>query len=470
VLFPTPIFALFFFCVFIISWQLKQNSWQKKLLLIIASYFFYGYWDWRFTFLLFICSCGTYLFGLLLGNQTKKSIRKASLIAALIFNLGILGFFKYYGFFISSTANLLTLYGIKVHPPLLTIILPVGISFFTFQAISYIIDVYRHTVKTSRSLIDILLYISFFPQLVAGPIVRAHTFLPQLQKREGYESVAAARPLLLIQAGLIKKMIIAHYLSTLFVDRIFAHPSAFSSIELIFGVYAYAVQIYCDFSAYSDIAIGAAGLLGFRFPDNFNHPYRASSLREFWHRWHISLSTWLRDYLYIPLGGSRKGAFRTFFALMLTMILGGLWHGAALRFLVWGFIHGIGLCIERFIFRVTSRTERSLFLRIVGTIITFHFVCFCWIFFRADSLGAAFDYIRAFGNSGVPVTLLTPFIIFLILAGIYIHFIPKRTGKILTSWLSRLPVPLQGLTCGIFMILLGTMVPEGVAPFIYYQF
>lgn len=449
---------------------MKRNSPQKKLFLVAASYFFYGYWDWRFTFLLFLCSCAAYIFGVLLGLQRKRWQRKLTLFIACLGMLGVLGFFKYYGFFVISAANLLRLWNIGIDPVLLTIILPVGISFFTFQALSYVIDVYRNTIRPSRSLIDILLYISFFPQLVAGPIVRANTFLPQLERKDTDERLPAARYLILILGGLFKKMIIAHYLSTLLVDRVFANPSAFSGIEVLFGIYAYAVQIYCDFSAYSDIAIGTAGLLGFRFPDNFEHPYRAASLREFWRRWHISLSTWLRDYLYIPLGGSRKGLSRTLLAIMITMLLGGLWHGAALKFILWGGLNGIGLCLERFVFRVPTRRERSFFGRAFGTFLTFHFVCFCWIFFRSESISGAYEYIRAIGNMGTPVTLITPFVIFLILTGIYIHFIPRRTGRLLTRWLSRLPVTMQGIACGVFMIGLGVIAPQGIAPFIYFQF
>ena len=261
-------------------------------------------------------------------------------------HLALLGVFKYFDFFVYSANELARAAGFTHELPFLEILLPVGISFFTFHGISYVTDVYRGDVAVCRDPLDMALYMSFFPQLVAGPIVRAAYFLPQLA-RPSTEPIPIAPALLLILLGLFKKVVIANYLATGLVDPVFASPGDYGGPDLLLGVYGYAVQIYCDFSAYTDIAIALAALLGFRFPPNFNQPYRAERLREFWQRWHISLSSWLRDYLYKPLGGNRHGRLKTYRNLLLTMLLGGIWHGAAWKFVMWGALHGGGLAVER---------------------------------------------------------------------------------------------------------------------------
>ncbi|KQC13359.1 MAG: hypothetical protein APR63_00765 [Desulfuromonas sp. SDB] len=471
-LFPTVEFGIFFAVVFTFSWLLKNRQFERKVLLTLASYFFYGFWDWRFVFLLLSCSLGNYLFGLGLGTAGKDKYRKVIVGFAVFWNLGILGFFKYYGFFVTSLNNLLNRLHLGTSLPLLEIVLPVGISFFTFQAMSYVIDVYRKEISYSKSLLDILLYISFFPQLVAGPIVRAKDFIPQLKIKPDPSSIRAGRAFVLIAAGLVKKVIIANYIATELVDPVFEDPMAFSGLEVLFGVYGYAVQIYCDFSAYSEIAIGIAALLGYYFPDNFNFPYRADSIQDFWRRWHISLSTWLRDYLYIPLGGSKKGKWKTYRNLSITMILGGLWHGAAWNFVFWGTLHGVGLAVERF-FRekfFANSKSKSLVLKIITIFLVFHFVCIGWVFFRARSFTLALEYFKSLGNLTVPITMLTPFVLFLIVIGIGMHFIPPQPGQWIRDKFSGLPLVVQGILLGIVLLLISAFGPEGVAPFIYFRF
>ncbi len=349
-LFPTPQFAIFFFAIFLAAWALRAHAEPRKALLLGASYVFYGWWDWRFMGLLAGSSAINYLAGLGLASSKDKVLRKRIVITAVALDLCILGIFKYYNFFMNSLTDVTLALGLHRDMPFLEIILPVGISFFTFQGISYVIDVDRGHIKPVRSPLDLFLYISFFPQLVAGPIVRASHFLPQLNKTPKLNRTAVTFGFLLILNGMFKKVVVAHYIAAGLVDPVFAEPARATSTDLIAAHYAYAVQVYCDFSAYSDIAIGTAALLGFRFRKNFDRPLGATSLAQLWNRWHISLSTWLRDYLYRALRGDKRdhGA-RMYRNIFLTMLLGGLWHGANWTFVIWGAIHGVGLCTERFI-------------------------------------------------------------------------------------------------------------------------
>ena len=284
----------------------------------------------------------------------------------IAFNLCVLGAFKYYNFFAASTMNLAQSAGLNISIPFFEVGLPIAISFLTFHALSYIIDVYRHKLVATRSLVDILLYISFFPHLVAGPIVRAKIFLDQTIRRSDPKDIRLGMSVFLIVGGLFKKVIVANYLSTDFVDGVFRAPTEYSRLDLLLGMYAYALQIYCDFSAYTDIAIGIANLLGYQFPQNFNQPYRASSVQDFWRRWHITLSNWLRDYLYIPLGGNRDGAWLTYRNILITMLLGGLWHGASWNFVIWGGLHGVALVIERLLGVTGERAKAVGFLASSG--------------------------------------------------------------------------------------------------------
>ncbi|MDA7947131.1 MAG: MBOAT family protein [Hyphomicrobiaceae bacterium] len=492
-LFPTLDFALFFLAVFGISWEMRNRPEARKVFLLGASYAFYAFWDWRFTALLAGSSLINYTAGRLLGIGGSPRERKLLVGIAVALNLAILGFFKYYGFFLDSLSEVLARAGLERDLPFLEIILPVGISFFTFQGISYVTDVYRGKVAAVDSPLDVFLYISFFPQLVAGPIVRAADFMPQLRAKPQLDRGLVSLGILLILVGLFKKMVIANYLATELVDQVFFDPGAFAGPDLALAIYAYAVQIYCDFSGYSDIAIGVAALLGYRFRWNFNQPYRAASLREFWHRWHISLSEWLRDYLYKPLGGSRGGTLATTRNLFLTMLLGGIWHGAAWTFVFWGLIHGTSLAVERLVMSVKTapvqaqvvtaggyssgtlasfeEPEKSWwFSRMLGVLVTFHIVCLAWIFFRAESLDVAIAYLKGLGDWSGEGELTRPFLMALVAASLAAHFLP---GGLVTRSAQVLepvgPIGL-GFLLGFGILLIQAIAPEGVAPFIYFQF
>jgi alginate O-acetyltransferase complex protein AlgI len=471
-LFPTIEFALFFIVVLTANWLLLPHRGRWKLFMLAASYVFYGAWDWRFLGLIIASTFFNHFMARSMASVTDPATRKRWVVAAVAGNLAALGWFKYYGFFASSLINLFGRAGVDLPLPLLQIILPVGISFFTFQALSYVIDVYRGNEEPAP-LLDFAVYLAFFPQLVAGPIVRTSEFLPQLASRRDPRNVEAVEAFGLIAAGLFKKVVVANSLGTGLVDPVFANPEAFSSLEVLFAIYGYAVQIYCDFSGYTDIAIGVALLMGFRFPQNFDHPYRAASLQDFWRRWHMTLSRWLRDYLYIPLGGSRGGRTATYRNLMLTMVLGGLWHGAAWTFVIWGLLHGGGLAAGRWLDErrqalgiERSETALATAARQFGT---FHLVCLGWVFFRADSAGTAFTLLGRLLDFG-PVQALTPGLLLLILGGIAIHYVPAHVRLRVRFQFGRLSPVQMALALGAVLLVVDGFGPEGVAPFIYFQF
>jgi D-alanyl-lipoteichoic acid acyltransferase DltB (MBOAT superfamily) len=468
-LFPTMIFGIFFLIVFFVSWSLDRENGRRKGFLLLASWVFYGWWDWRFVGLLIASAILNWLVAELIVRARTRRQSLWLVALGVTINLLILGFFKYFGFFVDQTAALLTALGFARDLPLMKVLLPVGISFFTFQGMSYVIDVHRGDCRPARSLADVMLLMSFFPHLVAGPIVRASDLLPQFDQTPRLTRQMAAHGLLLIAWGLFKKTVIASELAAGIVDPVFFDPSQFGTVDLLGAAYGYAVQIYCDFSAYSDMAIGLAALLGYRFPRNFDQPYRAASLQEFWRRWHISLSRWLRDYLYIPLGGSRGGVAQTCRNLLLTMLLGGLWHGASWTFVTWGGIHGIGLCWERIWSRVRPASWRPLPVW-AGVAITFHIVTLAWILFRSESFPLALDYLQGFARVEAPVAQLTPFLAVLILFGLALHALPGRAIERVSGLAARLPSPAMAATLAIAMLLVEAMRPEGIAPFIYYQF
>lgn len=373
-------FLIFFSVVLVVVLFLQRlkNTFYKELFLLVASYFFYGYWDWRFCFLLLFVTAAAYITAIFVKN-------KVALAVGVIVPFVVLGFFKYFNFFLDSFESL-----INRDIGTLSIILPVGISFYTFQALSYVIDVKREKIPAEKSFIKLALYVSFFPQLVAGPIVKASEFLPQLKEDRRITLKNLEFGIQLMLFGLVKKIVIADHLSV-FVDDVFNTPAAFSWISIVLAVISYSIQIYFDFSGYSDIAIGCAKCFGYDFYPNFNMPYISENVTVFWRRWHISLSTWLKEYLYIPLGGNRKGKARQYLNLFITMLLGGLWHGANWTFVFWGALHGGALCIDKLIPK--KKNQKTIF-RILNAFVTFLFVSFAWIFFRADSFSNAWSIIK----------------------------------------------------------------------------
>jgi len=475
VLFPTITFAIFFMVVLPISWLLMPRPARWKIFILAASYFFYGYWNSTFVLLIVASTLWNWTLGGAIWRSQSDTIRRTWLAIAVTGNLAVLGYFKYYNFFLSSATNLLNRTGLDVSPTIVAITLPVGISFFTFQALSYVIDVYRRETEPVR-LMEFAVYLSFFPQLVAGPIVRASEFLPQLREHHDPRRIDATRAFFLIFLGLFKKVVIANFLATEIVDPVFGSPDQYSALENAVAVYGFAVQIYADFSGYTDIAIGIALLLGFRFPQNFDAPYTSTSIQDFWRRWHMTLSRWLRDYLYVPLGGNRNGATATYRNLMLTMVLGGLWHGAAWTFVVWGAIHGGFLSFEHWrrqnrLVRGAPEPSDTLWARTRRRIITFNIVCFAWVFFRADSFQNAFDVLsRIVGGWGEPSPLVTRSVLAAIAIGLGAQYIPKDAMGRAMALFSRFSPVAQGVTLGFGLLLIDSLGPRGIAPFIYFQF
>jgi D-alanyl-lipoteichoic acid acyltransferase DltB (MBOAT superfamily) len=479
VLFPTVAFAIFFVVAFTVSWLLRPSYRVWLWVMTALSLVFYGWSDARFVWLLLASIAVNWAFGegvhrclTAAGERTPASTNLVR--AAVAVNLGFLGFFKYYGFFVDSVAETADHLGLGLHPPVLQIALPIGISFFTFHALSYVIDIGRGELQPMR-LDELALYMSFFPHLVAGPIVRASEFQPQLRVKPDPRRLPSGEAFRLIAFGLFKKVVVSSYLASELVDPVFGAPAAHSPLELLVGVYGYAIQIYADFSGYTDIAIGCALLLGIRFPQNFDAPYRSLSLQEFWRRWHMTLSRWLRDYLYIPLGGSRDGVRRTYRNLFLTMVIGGLWHGAAITFVVWGAIHGGFLALERIV-RERWRAQHAdpVLPREVTVVLqwllTFHVVCLGWVFFRSDSVGTAFDVLRGIASGSGPAPLVTTAILVVIGLALASQFVPPATVETAQTRFSLLGPALQVLALAGALTLIDVLGPDGVAPFIYFRF
>lgn len=391
-LFDSPIYLAFLALVVAVYWRL---GWRKQnLFLLGASYFFYGWWDWRFLALMLTSTLVDYTFALKIADSPNQRLRKTMLILSLVMNFGFLGYFKYCNFFLDSFTHVLAFLGIhQVSGFFLKIILPPGISFYTFQEVAYIVDVYHGKQQPSRSLRDYALFISLFPHLIAGPIQRPSHLLPQVQQPRDFDSRKFFDGLMLILSGLFRKCVIADNCALL-ANASFSGQLGHNLFSFLIGVCAFAWQIYGDFSGYSDLARGSAQLLGFHFMVNFRQPYLASSLQDFWRRWHISLSTWLRDYLYIPLGGNRRGEGRTYANLLITMLLGGLWHGANWTFVVWGGIHGGWLALERFFTRRVLKRRDEVNLGLAGRVATLSVVGIAWVFFRASSISGAFSMFR----------------------------------------------------------------------------
>lgn len=387
-LFNSYIFWLFFFVVIAIYWRLPHRA-QNRFLLI-ASYIFYGYWDWRFLSLIAISTLVDFLVALGIANTDRTRLRRAYLTISIVANLGMLGFFKYFDFFIGEFSALLSSLGLQAHIPTLNVILPVGISFYTFQTMSYTIDVYYGKTKPADNILCFALYVSFFPQLIAGPIERSSHLLPQILEPRRLRPDDFTEGLYHVILGLFKKVVIADNMAPI-VNRVFATPTdELSGLEILVGLYAFAFQIYGDFSGYSSIAQGIAKWMGIDLSWNFRMPYFSRSPSEFWRRWHISLSSWLRDYLYFTLGGNRGGTVKTFRNLTATMLLGGLWHGANWTFIAWGALHGVLLVVYKALGFGISERKYSWWKHLGQAIFMFHLVCLTWLFFRAESISQAF--------------------------------------------------------------------------------
>jgi D-alanyl-lipoteichoic acid acyltransferase DltB (MBOAT superfamily) len=471
-LFNSTQFLVFLPIVLLVASALTIR-WRNSFLLV-ASYYFYGCWDWRFLVLLMATTVIDYWVGRKIGASEDPLTRRRVLLLSIIANLSVLGFFKYYNFFVSSAISLLESLGLHASAPALSIVLPVGVSFYTFQSMSYTIDVYRRKTEAVDNFWDFALYVAYFPQLVAGPISRKGDLLPQILRPGRITPDRINGALSLIVLGLAKKVLIADLLAPE-VAQIFANPAEMSSGLLLKGAYFFTFQIYCDFSGYSDIARGVSELFGIRLIINFNQPYLSQSITEFWRRWHISLSSWLRDYLYITLGGNRHGARRTYRNLMLTMLIGGLWHGANWTFVVWGGLHGLFLAVERAmgigetpVPAPTSAIGQGLG-RLARTLLTFHVAVLLWIFFRASDVATAFHYVagilafRDLASVGLWPVAVAAIVLALDLPQ---YLSGEHTVFVRMPWWVRSPV-----YCGLSLAVLGRLLYGGrELPFIYFQF
>jgi alginate O-acetyltransferase complex protein AlgI len=464
-------FAVFLPLVLLLYWRLGFK--HQNRLLLAASYLFYGWWDPRFLGLLAATTIVDYWVGRWIANSEDDRIRKRILVISIVANLGVLGFFKYFNFFVDSAASALQSVGLNPSLPTLRIILPVGISFYTFQSMSYTFDVYRRRIPPARNLFDFALFVAYFPQLVAGPIERAQALLPQIVRpRQRPSSVQVSSGILLMLLGLFKKVAIADVMAPI-VETAFANPGSSSSLSLLFGLYAFALQIYCDFSGYTDIGRGASRLMGIELMENFNQPYLSRNVTAFWRTWHISLSTWLHDYLYIPLGGNRKGRVATYRNLMIVMLLGGLWHGAAWTFVVWGGLHGLYLAAHRAFGKYVPRGYQgrvSLRRDLIPILVTFHLVAIGWIFFRAESLTEAMGFLGGIvaARPGLP-SVDTLILVGSALALIALIDLAQRNAadhEVMLRWRPSW----QGLAYAGLLLAIVVFAGGPKTPFIYFQF
>jgi alginate O-acetyltransferase complex protein AlgI len=475
-LFTSGLFLFLFVGFLFIYVPLSKTHRPKLIFTTLFSLYFYYKSSGLFFLLLLSTACIDFTLARLIYECKIPWKRSLFITASLLSNLGLLGYFKYTNFLheiLSYSA------GLPYQP--FDIFLPVGVSFFTFQSLSYTIDIYRKQLKPCDHFVDYVFFVSFFPQLVAGPIVRASDFIPQIEKPTVVTSEMFGKGIFLISIGLFKKAVISNYISANFVDRIFDAPTLFTGLENLVGVYGYALQIYCDFSGYSDMAIGMALLLGFRFNENFHAPYQSKNITEFWRRWHISLSSWLRDYLYISLGGNRHSKLRTYLNLIITMLLGGLWHGASFRFILWGGLHGIMLALHKFYKElkvgtsISSTPVMKTLSTWTGKFFTFHFVCFCWIFFRAPSMEHVDQMISQI------LFHFTPEIFFefmegywmvlaIIILGYILHYIPRSIDFAMEQRIIQLPLVGKAAVLLLVIIISIQVKSSSIQPFIYFQF
>jgi alginate O-acetyltransferase complex protein AlgI len=468
-------YLIFLIVVFFVYWSLANRLNLRLALLAAASCFFYTQAGWRALAILAAVTTIDYTISRAIALNEDRQRRKLLLIISLTSSFGALAIFKYADFFLTSTADLFSLFGLNWQVATLGLIAPIGMSFFIFQSAAYVIDVYRRDTRPAQSLGEYLVYLSFFPTIVAGPIPRANNLLPQLRVAPQLDAERGGRALFLIALGLTKKIAIADYLSANLVERIFDFPERFSALEVAIGVYGYAVQIYADFSGYSDIAIGSALLLGIELPANFDAPYRARSLAEFWRRWHIALSTWLRDYVFFSIAGARaRKMSRLYLATIATMLIGGIWHGAAWTFVVWGLLHGIGLCVARALEQWRKRrglvVQSGFWIDLWRTAVTFHFVCLAWIFFRAETVGGAVGVLRQLTTLTIDTANLNPAALMIIAIGLIGHYLPDRLIEETRTAFTRLPALGQGITLFALAAGLYYVASTDVAPFIYSRF
>lgn len=466
-IFNSSEFALFLPIVLVLYTAIFRHERLRDGLLLVASYVFYMAWYWQYAGLIAFSTCVDFFVGKRMAREDRQNVRRLLLIFSLVTNLGLLAVFKYFNFFADTSRLILNNFGVDI--PLFhhELLLPVGISFYTFQSLSYTIDLYRKRIDEEKNFVKFATFVAFFPQLVAGPIVRAADFLPQINRTPVITQEQFSLGLSLVFIGLFKKIVIADLLAQTAVDSIFANPSAYSSWDLLMALYGYTFQIYCDFSGYSDIAIGTAAMFGFVLPQNFNRPYLAQNIRDFWTRWHISLSTWLRDYLYISLGGNRGTRNRVAFNLMITMLLGGLWHGAAMNFVIWGGYHGLLLVLSRKVSK--NPAGQSLVSRTYRILLTFHLVVFSWLLFRVTGMDNFMDYLAGFSELTIS-SQLSPLFYLILVGAVVMHVFPQDIfqQQVVNRFVKQHAFVQAGVYTGALMLFLGLTLESPA--FIYFQF
>lgn len=505
-LFPTFQFAVFFSILFFLYWYVFRLENQRKVLLTAASYFFYACWEPRFCILLFVITCVNYICGYILDKEKEYRIRRIIIAFVTVLNILYLFFFRHL-YDVISFFNMLfpdVLSGSSILAIKNSILVPIGISYYTFKCMSYTFDIYLCKMRGAKSFWDMALYVSFFPQLASGPIVQASSFFEELPYSLNRDNRKADKPIKLdrasvfLMSGIFKKMIIANFLSVLICDSVFENPVLYNTWELLLAVLSYTVLIYADFSGYSDMAIGLALLLGFETPANFNRPYVSKSVSEFWRRWHISFSSWLRDYLYFGLGGSRFGLSRTLFALFFTMIIAGFWHGAKFTFLLWGAMQGIVLAAERIFYerrriKKFAAIEKNVlgaaentdgrenaetfankkvfsFTDFIKTAFVFLFVNISWLVFRSDTLGDTALFLSSLKNTALPFKLVSPFLIAVLLAGLFLQLPGIKMREAVFGFYIRLPLAVKTVCVAVFIILVYAVSMSAIPPFIYFGF
>lgn len=460
-------YFIFLVAIFFLYWPLARVRLAALALILFANYFFYAKWDLFYLALIPTASVCDFSIALALERAKNKPLRRLLVSASILMNVGILASFKYMPFFLENYAHL------SGHAaPAWRWTFPLGISFYTFQALTYTIDVYRRDAKATSSLLAYLCSVSFFPTTLAGPITRVADLIPQFEKKA--KSLAASdggRALFLIGLGLMKKLLIADYLADNLVNRVFDFPNLYTGAEALIAVYAYALQIYFDFSGYTDIARGSAQLLGIKLPINFNKPYASDNVADFWRRWHITLSHWLRDYLYFSLPGLRsKRKIYTYWNLILTMTIGGLWHGASWNFAIWGLLHGIGLAVTHFWQTKVGRDPVKGLRKFAGIFLTAQFVCFAWIFFRAPTLSSAGAILARIGSGTVSFANISPALWIVLAIAVLAHYAPKRWYDFSVDIFARSPFYAQATAMALLVLALEYIATTGATPFIYTNF
>lgn len=466
-------YVVFLVMVFLAFWGLVRFRMLRAVILLVASYAFYMSWNATFVFLILGSTILDYCCGLWISKTENPLYKKLLLGVSLFANLGILGLFKYYDFFVDAVARGLTVIGLHAEPAHLGLVLPVGISFYTFQTLSYTIDVYRGSLKATKNFVEFALFVAFFPQLVAGPIVRASEFLPQYDRKPTLDTERAWSGIFLIGKGLVKKILIADYLAANLLDRVFEQPHAASSLEVMVALYGYTWQLYGDFSGYTDIARGSARLIGFELPENFKRPFQAKNVAEFWRRWHITLSRWFTDYLYKPLGAAQKGALRAYVNVAVTFLVVGIWHGAGWNFILFGAWHAFGLVTYRLWQNsrpLKDKKEARGWKAALFMFLTLHFHIANWPLFRARNLRGALEvYEQLFAFELTPFRV-SPLVLLIIIGSYAFHYTPvewvERAEKTTMRWPPMAQAGLIAILASVMMLVSAA----NPAPFIYFQF